>query len=114
MYRVVSSVHTNFRIESSLAPKRLLFVSYKSQKRAAKYSLVFFTVQKEAIRELQNIVRMRHSVPHVCENSFLRGSTSIGHPAYHQRERDMKLDHVSLCAPRKIVLTLLVADKMAV
>ncbi len=26
----------------------------------------------------------------------------------------MKLDHVSLCAQRKIVLTLLVADKMAV
>ena len=35
---------------------------------------------------------------------------------YNQRlkERDMKLDHVSLCAQRKIVLTLLVAVKMAV
>ncbi len=32
---------------------------------------------------------------------------------YNQR-LDMKLDHVSLCAQRKIVLTLLVADKMAV
>ncbi len=30
------------------------------------------------------------------------------------KERDMKLDHMSLCAQRKIVLTLLVADQMAV
>ncbi len=45
---VVSSVHTNFlfNLLLSLAPKHLLFVSYKSQKRAAKYSQ-FFTARKQ-------------------------------------------------------------------
>ncbi len=65
----------------SLAPKRLLNVSYKSQKRAAKYSLLLHC-QKEAIRELQPLAQYcahAHSVPRVCENpisSFVR-STSI-------------------------------------
>ncbi len=45
---VVSSVCTNFlfNLWLSLAPKRLLFVSYKSQKRAAKYSQ-FFNARKQ-------------------------------------------------------------------
>ncbi len=51
----------------SLAPKRLLFVSYKSKKRAAKYSQ-FSSMPELAIRELQPLTQYcahAHSVPRV-------------------------------------------------
>ncbi len=66
-----------FNLWLSLAPKRLLFVSYKSQKRAAKYSLLH--CQKEAIRELQPLAQYcahAHSVPRV-QFLLLWGSTSL-------------------------------------
>ncbi len=65
----------------SLAPKRLLFVSYKSQKSAAKYSLLHCTARK-AIRELQPLAQYcAHAAMRtqslVCENpisSFVRST----------------------------------------
>ncbi len=54
------------RMTYSLAPKRLLFVSYKSQKRAAKYSQLFKQPSVN-FNLLHNIVRIC-TQSHVCEN----------------------------------------------
>ncbi len=69
---VVSSVCTNFvfNLWLSLAPKRLLFVSYKSQKRAAKYSQecinkIFMQLPLEIILGIGPL--LRHNNVYLCK-----------------------------------------------
>ncbi len=108
---VVSSVRTNFlfNLWLSLAPKRLLFVSYRNQKRAAKYSQ-FFTARKQPSVNFNllhnNYCAQAHSVPRVWKSNFffLWGLHAvcidlvilISHNAYHVHTELFSLEYFSL------------------
>ncbi len=83
---VVSSVYTNFlfNLWLSLAPKRLLFVSYKSPKRAAKYSLLHCYRKKPSVNFNNNYCAHAHSVPRVWKSSFVNPDNYYFNPGKPQ------------------------------
>ncbi len=83
----------------SVAPKRLLFVSYNSQKRAAKYSQ-FFTVRKQPSVNFNllhnNYCAHAHSVTCVKIHFVRSASILVIHNAYHVHTELFSLEYFSL------------------